>query len=189
MQPNCTKKHTSNVHSRPSRAALIATSVVGVHWDCAQNADCADVPQAFCAIALGECRCPAGHTFAGNVTVCVPESLNGEPCDEDGQCAHMLTGAHCSANGVCECVDGYTYIRGRCRQLQPLHGRCNEVRGRLGELTGNSQCLDLIDFVRTGGRLLLRIRSRIGCVRGGHMPMHSGILSADRKYMPTQVYE
>lgn len=53
------------------------------------------------------------------------ESLYGESCSEDNQCSHMLTGSKC--NGICECVDGFTYVRGRCLQLVNLHGNCVNV--------------------------------------------------------------
>lgn len=84
------------------------------------------MPSATCSPSLRQCRCPAGLTFAGNVSACIRESLYGESCHEDSQCAHMLTGSHCASNGVCECADGYTYVRGRCRQLAPLHAACHE---------------------------------------------------------------
>lgn len=57
----------------------------------------------------------------------IQESLYGENCESSNQCSHMLTGSKC--NSVCECAEGYTYIRGRCRELIGLNSptACKEV--------------------------------------------------------------
>lgn len=39
---------------------------------------------------------------------------------------HFSTGAQC--NGVCECADGLTYVRGRCRKLVNLNESCRDVK-------------------------------------------------------------
>lgn len=35
------------------------------------------------------------------------------------------SGARC--NVVCECAEGYTYMRGKCRQLVNLNSACRDV--------------------------------------------------------------
>lgn len=55
------------------------------------------------------------------------EILNGDTCQESNQCSHMLTGSGC--NGICQCAEGYTYIRGRCKKLVNLGSPCVEVYG------------------------------------------------------------
>ncbi|XP_062565402.1 prion-like-(Q/N-rich) domain-bearing protein 25 isoform X2 [Armigeres subalbatus] len=95
-----------------------------VVWPCTTTADCADVPNATCSI-YGFCQCPAGHVFSTDVRRCLSESLYGVSCEEAVQCSHMLTGAKCE-NQVCTCDTGFTYVRGRCRQLANLDQPCNE---------------------------------------------------------------
>lgn len=96
-----------------------------VVWPCTTSADCAKVPDASCSI-YGFCQCPAGHVFSTDVTRCLPERSYGLSCEEAVQCSHMLTGAKCE-DKLCTCDTGYTYVRGRCRQLANLGEPCNAV--------------------------------------------------------------
>nr|XP_029715811.1 prion-like-(Q/N-rich) domain-bearing protein 25 isoform X2 [Aedes albopictus] len=102
------------VNSKESRSVV---------WPCTTSADCAKVPDASCSI-YGFCQCPAGHVFSTDVTRCLPERSYGLSCEEAVQCSHMLTGAKCE-DKLCTCDTGYTYVRGRCRQLANLGEPCN----------------------------------------------------------------
>lgn len=103
---------------------LIVRESRSVVWPCTTSADCGKVPEATCSI-YGFCQCPAGHVFSTDVSRCLPESAYGVRCEEAVQCSHMLTGAKCE-NQVCTCDTGFTYVRGRCRQLANLGEPCNE---------------------------------------------------------------
>ncbi|XP_001655599.2 prion-like-(Q/N-rich) domain-bearing protein 25 isoform X3 [Aedes aegypti] len=103
---------------------LIVRESRSVVWPCTTSADCGKVPEATCSI-YGFCQCPAGHVFSTDVSRCLPESAYGVRCEEAVQCSHMLTGAKCE-NQVCTCDTGFTYVRGRCRQLANLDQPCNE---------------------------------------------------------------
>lgn len=38
----------------------------------------------------------------------------------------MLSGAYCNDDGKCDCINGHTYLRGRCRKLLNLYETCDE---------------------------------------------------------------
>lgn len=95
-----------------------------ITWPCDSTTNCTIVPEATCSPNTWNCRCPAGYVFSSDVTQCIKESLHGETCQESVQCAHMLNGFECS--GVCTCVEGFTYIQGKCRILSDLGGPCDD---------------------------------------------------------------
>lgn len=98
-----------------------------VLWPCTTSEDCGKVPEARCSI-YGFCQCPAGRVFSTDVTRCLLERSYGVACEEAVQCSHMLTGAKCE-DKVCTCDTGFTYVRGRCRQLANIDQPCNDVSG------------------------------------------------------------
>ncbi|CRL03034.1 CLUMA_CG016428, isoform A [Clunio marinus] len=53
----------------------------------------------------------------------------------------MLTGANC--NGICQCAEGLTYVRGRCRQLVNLNEPCrDEIDCFFGYNRDSVECRD-----------------------------------------------
>lgn len=104
---------------------LLPTESRSVLWPCTTSEDCGKIPEARCSI-YGFCQCPAGHVFSSDVTRCLPEKSYGVACEEAVQCSHMLTGAKCEGK-VCSCDTGFTYVRGRCRQLANIDQPCNDV--------------------------------------------------------------
>ncbi|XP_065089555.1 tenascin-like [Ochlerotatus camptorhynchus] len=103
---------------------LIVRGSRSVLWPCTTSEDCGKVPEARCS-TYGFCQCPAGHVFSTDVTRCLPERSYGVACEEAVQCSHMLTGAKCE-DKVCTCDTGFTYVRGRCRQLANIDQPCND---------------------------------------------------------------
>lgn len=101
---------------------LCFAGVYGLYWPCNSDTDCNTTEGAFCLNNV--CQCSVGYVFSEDITTCIKESLYGEECVASSQCSHMLTGSKCA--GVCECVEGYSYIRGRCKQLVELHSPCNQ---------------------------------------------------------------
>lgn len=128
------------------------SGIYGLYWPCDSDADCNTTKGALCLNNV--CQCSVGYVFSEDITTCIKgvysnsilhqkashadasvtmtknfkfiaESLYGEECVASSQCSHMLTGSKCT--GVCECVEGYSYIRGRCKQLVELHSPCNQV--------------------------------------------------------------
>lgn len=54
----------------------------------------------------------------------------------------MLTGGQCE-NGVCTCVSGLTYLRGRCRKLVALGELCDDdISCDFGGERGSVACLN-----------------------------------------------
>ncbi|KAJ6638602.1 hypothetical protein Bhyg_11339 [Pseudolycoriella hygida] len=98
-------------------------SIHGLYWPCDSDNDCNATVGAFCLNKV--CQCAVGYVFSEDITTCIKESLYGQACVASSQCSHMLTGSKCTG-GVCECVEGYNYIRGRCRQLVDLHSPCTQ---------------------------------------------------------------
>ncbi|XP_055903504.1 prion-like-(Q/N-rich) domain-bearing protein 25 isoform X1 [Eupeodes corollae] len=93
----------------------------GLVWPCKSNEECTS-EESTCS-NFGTCQCDFDHVFSLDYTKCLKTSLYSEKCEETGQCNLMPSGAKCN-KGVCECNDGYTYVRGRCRLLNGLGNSC-----------------------------------------------------------------
>lgn len=99
---------------------------MAVFWPCESEADCT-ADGSSCDLANGQCGCSTfDSVLAENFTQCLATSLIGERCDDSVQCNLMPTGASCKA-GVCDCADGQTYLRGKCRPLNGLGESCDTV--------------------------------------------------------------
>ncbi|KAH8330333.1 hypothetical protein KR067_001278 [Drosophila pandora] len=97
---------------------------LAVFWPCESEADCT-ADGSSCDLANGQCGCSTfDSVLAENFTQCLATSLIGERCDDSVQCNLMPTGASCKA-GVCDCADGQTYLRGKCRPLNGLGESCD----------------------------------------------------------------
>uniref|UniRef100_A0A336MXT6 CSON002763 protein n=1 Tax=Culicoides sonorensis TaxID=179676 RepID=A0A336MXT6_CULSO len=99
--------------------------VDSVLWPCRDNLDCNSIVANAKCSQYNYCYCPAGYIFSSDVTECLKESAHGVACKDPVQCSHMLSGAICN-NGSCDCADGYTYARGKCRKLAHLDSACSE---------------------------------------------------------------
>ncbi|KAH8273172.1 hypothetical protein KR018_008539 [Drosophila ironensis] len=98
---------------------------LAVFWPCESSEDCT-ADGSSCDLASGQCECSTfDAVFAENFTQCLATSLIGEKCDDSVQCNLMPTGASCKA-GVCDCADGQTYLRGKCRPLNGLGESCDQ---------------------------------------------------------------
>lgn len=90
------------------------------------------------------------------------ESLYGESCSDSVQCSHMLSGGRCQ-NGVCTCVNGLIYLRGRCRNLVDLGEFCDSdfdcnFGGERGSVTClNNKCECAIGFYKRTENVCRRI--------------------------------
>lgn len=97
-----------------------------VFWPCESEADCT-ADGSSCDLASGQCECSTfDAVLAENFTQCLATALVGDRCDDSVQCNLMPTGASCKA-GVCDCADGQSYLRGKCRQLNGLGESCDTV--------------------------------------------------------------
>ncbi|KAH8374701.1 hypothetical protein KR200_004192 [Drosophila serrata] len=95
-----------------------------VFWPCESEADCT-ADGSSCDLASGQCECSTfDAVLAENFTQCLATALVGDRCDDSVQCNLMPTGASCKA-GVCDCADGQTYLRGKCRPLNGLGESCD----------------------------------------------------------------
>lgn len=96
-----------------------------VWWPCLNNEDCT-ATDSYCGPG-GLCQCNEFYqVFSGDYTKCLNASLYGDTCEDSNQCNLMPSGASCKSE-VCDCVNGHTYVRGRCRPLNGLDQPCNTV--------------------------------------------------------------
>ena len=103
---------------------MIAVSQA-VLWPCLNNDDCT-ATDSHCG-ENGVCKCNEfDQVFSEDFTKCLKSSLYGDTCEESIQCNLMPSGASCKSE-VCDCADGHTYVRGRCRPLNGLDQFCNTV--------------------------------------------------------------
>ncbi|KAH8383764.1 hypothetical protein KR009_010403 [Drosophila setifemur] len=97
---------------------------LAVFWPCESEADCT-ADGSSCDLASGQCECSTfDAVLAENFTQCLATAPIGDRCDDSVQCNLMPTGASCKA-GVCDCADGQTYLRGKCRPLNGLGESCD----------------------------------------------------------------
>ncbi|XP_034486183.1 prion-like-(Q/N-rich) domain-bearing protein 25 [Drosophila innubila] len=96
---------------------------LAVIWPCESDADCT-ADGSSCGPDSSQCECSSFDTvFSENFTQCLKSSQIGDACQDSVQCNLMPTGASCKT-GVCDCADGQTYLRGKCRPLNGLNEPC-----------------------------------------------------------------
>ncbi|KAH8417616.1 hypothetical protein KR222_002816, partial [Zaprionus bogoriensis] len=96
---------------------------LAVIWPCESDADCT-ADGASCDPETSLCECSGFDTvFSENYTQCLSTAQFGDACQDSVQCNLMPTGASCKT-GVCDCADGQTYLRGKCRPLNGLNEPC-----------------------------------------------------------------
>lgn len=105
---------------------LIFVHFSGNIWPCNSDESCTAV-SSYCLVDKGNCVCNFGNVFSSSFEQCLPAVLFGDACEDSNQCNLMPSGASCR-EGVCQCQDGLTYVRGKCRQLSLLNQPCNDVR-------------------------------------------------------------
>lgn len=100
--------------------------ILGSIWPCEGNESCT-ATNSYCLLEEGKCACNNfEQTFSSNFEKCLPAVLYGDKCEDSNQCNLMPSGASCK-EGVCQCQDGFTYVRGKCRKLSLLNDHCDEV--------------------------------------------------------------
>ncbi|EDW81729.1 uncharacterized protein Dwil_GK10857 [Drosophila willistoni] len=98
--------------------------VLAVFWPCESQEDCT-ADGSICDPDSSQCTCSTFDTvFSENFTECLTTSQIGDTCSDSVQCNLMPTGANCKA-GLCDCADGQTYLRGKCRPLNGLGESCD----------------------------------------------------------------
>ncbi|KAM8705140.1 hypothetical protein ACLKA7_009580 [Drosophila subpalustris] len=96
---------------------------LAVIWPCESDADCT-ADGSSCGPETSQCECSSFDTvFSENFAQCLKSSQIGDACQDSVQCNLMPTGASCKT-GVCDCADGHTYLRGKCRPLNGLNEPC-----------------------------------------------------------------
>ncbi|XP_037952078.1 prion-like-(Q/N-rich) domain-bearing protein 25 [Teleopsis dalmanni] len=95
-----------------------------VYWACETNDDCS-ADGATCLEESKSCSCDEfDSVFSSDFSKCLKTSLFGDTCEETIQCNLMPSGANCKS-GVCDCADGLSYVRGRCRPVNGLGQYCD----------------------------------------------------------------
>lgn len=128
-----------------------------VLWPCESDTECT-ADGAICEPETSLCECPGFDTvFSEDYSKCLSTAQLGDACQDSVQCNLMPTGASCKT-GVCDCADGQTYLRGKCRPLNGLNEPCETV-GLIAPLSCYSQIKYV--FSSAGFGLLLWLRSRV----------------------------